>query len=641
MSRADLHGLLWDDAEYVSRRGATSRTLRYVAPPETGWRPPKDFPNLSGVKILGLDTETKDLELTERGPGAVRGAAHCVGFSVSSEDRAWYFPIRHEYEAQLGYNRDPQVALAWLADVLKEPRAIVGANLLYDLEVLRAEGIATPQGPLLDVQFAEPLLDEYRYSYSLDELARIHLGVGKTSEQLYEWSAAVHGGKADGSQRANIWRSPPSLVGPYAEADALLPLQILARQRELLRSESLESLFELECGLIPLLLDMRFRGVRIDVDKAQRTALWLREHAHASQALIPDVDVWSAASLERAFRKAGHAVQYTEAGNPSFTKGWLEDQTHDLARSVLDVRLYEKAANPFVESYLLNNVVKGRVHCQFHPLRSESYGTRWGRFSSSNPNLQNIPSRHKIIGPALRSLYIPEEDCKWVKADYSQVEYRGLVHYAIGKGAEALRDRYRNDPNTDFHNLAIEMTETITGIRLDRAPAKNLNFGLVYGMGEDKLTRSLGVSHDVGKRLYKAYFDALPSVKQTSTGATRLANRRGYIRTILGRRRRFKTDDDKGGRKGTHAALNACLQGTAADIIKTAMLACYKAGLFADDACGIPHLTVHDELDWSKRDTARSAAAFIEAKHVMETAIKLRVPLLVKMTEGTNWGDCE
>ncbi len=640
--RADLQGMFWDDAEYVSTRGVKSvAPIRYVEPPATNWKPPTEFPNLSGAKIIGLDTETKDLELLDRGPGSVRGAAHAVGFSIATEDhRAWYFPLRHEYEAQAGLNLDAGKCFAWLSEQLRVKRPIVGANLLYDLEVLRAEGVATPQGPLWDVQYAEPLIDEQRPSYSLDALGNIYFGRGKVTSDLYTWASQCFGGAADGSQRANIWRSPPSLVGPYAEADALLPLQILEKQRILLRGENLEAVFELECGLIPLLLDMRFRGVRIDVERAQTTAVWLREQARIAQEEIPGVNVWSAASIARAFTAAGIELQYTEAGNPSFTKEWLEAQTHPLASRVLDVRLYEKAANPFVESYLLNNMHNGRVHCQFHPLRGDRFGTVSGRMSSSNPNLQNIPSRHKVIGPLLRSLFIPEEGCRWVRADHSQIEYRSLVHFAVGQGAEQLRERYRNDPNTDFHNFAIELVDKITGILLDRTPAKNLGFGLVYSMGEYKLTRSLGVSPEIGKRLYDAYFEALPSVKTTNRAAMRLAQRRGYIRTITGRRRRFTKMVD-GERVGAHAALNACLQGTAADILKKGMLDCYRAGVFAEDACGIPHLTVHDELDWSDPCTPRSAQAFAEAKRLMEDCIKLRVPLLVKMSSGANWGEAK
>lgn len=628
--RFDNIGLWWQD--YPVHKESAARTVRVVEPPYTGWTPPRDFPNLSGAKVIGLDTETKDLELLSRGPGAVRGAAHAVGVSIAVEDRAWYFPLRHEYAGESALNQDPAPVFAWLSDVLGKPVPIVGANLLYDLEVLRAEGVPTPKGPLFDVQYAEPLIDENARSYSLDALARKYLDQGKVTSALYQWCADSFGGEASGKQRANIWRAPPSLVGPYAEADALLPLQILAKQRRVLHDEALTELFRLECELIPLLLEMRFRGVRIDVARAEETLRWLRTEAKRHQDILGPVDVWSSDSLALAFDKAGVTYSRTEKGTPSFTREWLEAQDHPLARNVLAVRQFEKAANPFVESYLLGGHHAGRVHCQFNPLRSDEYGTVSGRFSSSNPNLQNIPSRDKVLGPLLRGLFIPEAGCRWRRGDYSQIEYRLLVNDAVGSGAEELRERYRRDPTTDFHVMTQDLVLEIAAVQLDRKPAKNLNFGLVYGMGKDKLIRSLGVSPDLGERLYEAYFTAMPAVKRTYKSAERLASRRGYIKTLLGRRRRF-TDGE-----GAHKALNSRLQGGAADIMKKAMRDCYHAGVF--DATGIPHLTVHDELDWSDDGSPRAAEGFAEAERIMTTCVPLKVPLLLEMSSGQTWGDC-
>jgi DNA polymerase I-like protein with 3'-5' exonuclease and polymerase domains len=633
MSRFDNVGLWWADYPVESNRG-TRAYARTVEVPTTNWAPPKDFPNLTGAKVLGLDTETKDPELTTHGPGGVRGKGQMVGVSIATEDRAWYFPLRHEYFSQTALNMDSAKVFAWLNEQLARKVPVVGANLLYDLEWLRAEGVRRPAGDLYDVQYAEPLLDEEsRNGYSLDALGKKYLGAGKDTPLLYKWCADSFGGEPNESQRKNIYRTPPTLVGPYAEADALMPVQILALQRKQLALEGLTDLFKLECGLIPLLLEMRFRGVRVDLDKARQVAKWLREEAAKAQAELPGVDVWSGESIARAFDKAGHEYLRTEAGNPSFTRPWLEACEYPLAQAVLRVRQYEKAANPFVEAYILGNHHNGRIHCQFNPLRGDEYGTVSGRFSSSNPNLQNIPARDPVLGPLLRSLFIPEEGCRWVRGDYSQIEYRMLVHYAVGRGAESLRERYRNEPDLSFHRLTMAMVLDVTGITLGYKPAKNLNFGLVYGMGRDKLTRSLGVEPDLGARLYDAYFEALPSVKATYNSASRLATRRSYIRTLLGRRRRFTGDDP-----GVHKALNACLQGSAADVIKKAMLDCWTAGLFADDACGIPHLTVHDELDWSCAEGR--TAAFAAAKHIMETCVDVKVPLLLELSEGTNWGDC-
>lgn len=629
--RFDNVGMFWQD--YEQPKAHATQRVRLVPPPETGWTPPKDFPNLSGEKVIGFDTETKDLELLERGPGFVRNAAHIVGVSVATTERAWYFPLRHEYQAERSMNMDPERVFAWLRGVFETRVPIVGANLLYDLEATRAAGLPQPKGPLFDVQFAEPLLDENARSYALDVLASKYLGHGKDTSLLYQWCADSFGGPADDSQRKNIWRAPPSLVGPYAETDALAPLQILQMQRRKLHEEGLTDLFKIECGLIPLLLDMRFRGVRVDLKRAEETLSWLREEAARHQKELGAIDVWASESLARAFDEAGIEYPRTDAGNPSFRKEFLEALDHPLAQRIMAVRRCEKAANPFIESYILAGHHEGRVHCQFNPLRSDNYGTVTGRFSSSNPNLQNIPSRDKKLGPLLRGMFIPEDGCVWRRADQSQIEYRLLAHDLVGPGAEEIRERYRKDPTTDYHAVTVDMVHNVAHVTLDRTPAKNLNFGLVYGMGKDKLIRSLGVSADLGARLYEAYFEAMPSVKKTYKSAERLAKRRGYIKTLLGRRRRFTEDE------GAHKALNARLQGGAADVMKKGMHDCYHAGVF--EYTGTPHLTVHDELDWSDDQSPRAAEAFKEAEHILTTCVPLKVPLMLGVSTGANWGECK
>lgn len=633
--RFDRDGLWWvDPVQVKSGPGARAPIYRNIPPPDTGWVPHRDLPNLAGAAVLGLDTETHDEELSAgRGPGAVRGLTDLVGVSVAVPGKAWYFPLGHQYDPQQGSNRDAGPVLAWLQDTVNSCQSVVGANLMYDLEVLRVKGVRVPKHVALhDVQFAEPLIDETAYSYDLDVLAKQYVGQGKETDQLYQWIADSFGNIKE--PRRDIWRSPPSLVGPYAEADALLPLDILVKQKVKLEAEDLWDLYRMECGLIPMLLAMRFQGVPIDVARAEQAAVWLREQVAVAQAKVPGIDAWAQQTIAPAFDAAGIDYPRTAAGNASFPKLFLESvaEEHPLAQAILDIRLYDKAANPFVEQYLLANHLNGRIHCQFNPLRSRDYGTVSGRFSSSNPNLQNIPARHAVIAALLRGLFIPEPGCRWRKYDYSQIEYRGLAHYAVGRRADDLREQYNTNPKTDFHDNTIAMVQHYTDITLDRRPAKNINFGLTYGMGEDKLIRSLGVGQDLGRRLYAAYHQAMPMVKATYDSADRLARRRGYIKTILKRRRRFKNGE------GTHAALNALLQGTAADIIKKAMHDIWGSGVC--DFIEVPYLTVHDELDWNDPGTPQTDAAFKEVEHILENCVRLRVPLLVDKTIGANWGQC-
>lgn len=635
----------WDD---VPVAGPSARPLRFIPPPKTGWKPPKEFPNLKRATMLSIDTETKDPELTTKGPGGARGAGRIVGVSLATEDDAWYFPIRHEYAEEAHLNMDPEAVFRYLADLVgNTKREYVGANLIYDLEMLRAEGVRfDPRATFHDVQYAEPLLDEEAKSYSLNTLSEKYLDDEKDTGLLYRWCADAFGGKADKSQAANIWRAPPSLVGPYAEQDARLPLRILMKQGPRLEAEGLLDVYDMECGLIPMLLDMRFAGVRVDERAAARVLNELRKKSAAAARRIPEVDAWSAESIARAFDKEGVEYHRTSQGKPSFTKPWLTNCKHPIAKAILDVRKYDKAANPFVESYILESAVKGRVHGQFHPLRNDDNGAVSGRFSSSTPNLQNITSRDEELAPLIRGLFVPEEGYLWARTDYSQVEYRKLIHFMVEwrlTGAKELQRRYIKNPDTDFHQMCIDLVKEITAILLERKPAKNINFGLVYGMGKNKLIESLGVSEELGNKLYNAYFSAMPGVKEAIDYASNMANVEGHIVTIMGRRKRFgeieMNDFGQYERPHVHKALNSILQGSAADTMKKGMLECYRAGLlFCDEV--ITHLTVHDELDMSVKDNKRGREALKEIIHIQETAMPCNVPLLVDSSTGKNWGEC-
>jgi DNA polymerase I-like protein with 3'-5' exonuclease and polymerase domains len=635
----------WDEAPPPL---PSARPERFIPPPRTGWKPSRDFPNLTGAKILGIDTETFDPNLLTHGPGGVRGDGHIVGVSLATEDASWYFPVRHEFADEAKMNMDPGKVFPYLQSLVgKTERQYVGANIMYDLEWLRASGVQfSKKASFHDVQYAEPLLDEESGKYSLDALATKYLQRGKETSLLYQWSADSFGGKPDGTQRKNIWRSPPSLVGPYAEADAFLPLQILMHQGPRLEVDELLDVYDMERALIPMLLDMRLAGVRVDIDKARKVSRLLREKSAKASLLIPGIDAWSGDSIAEACKAAGIEYQRTATGKPSFTKEWLQACKHPMAKAILEVRKYDKAANPFVESYILNSAVKGRVYGQFHPLRSDENGTVSGRLSSSTPNLQNITGRDEELAPMLRGLFIPNEGSIWVRTDYSQIEYRKLVHFMVEwglKGADALQQRYVDDPDTDFHQMCIDLVKEITGIALDRKPAKTINFGLVYGMGKEKLIASLGVSEELGNKLYASYFKALPGVKSAIEFASGMATREGYVTTILGRRKRFgelyENDYGRMEREHTHKALNSILQGSAADAMKRGMLACYDAGLLFNDEI-VTHLTVHDELDMSMRNNKRARAMLKEIVHLQETAIKCHVPLIVDISEGKNWGEC-
>ena len=476
MSRFDSVGLWWEDFP-VEKTGRVE-VLRTPPPvPDTGWKIPNinELPDLSSATIIGLDTETKDPNLLTKGPGAVRGDGHIVGISVAvDENTGWYLPMRHEFQPEI--NLDPEVVLRWAKKNLTRPNQVkVGANLLYDLEFLAMEGVNVA-GPFWDVQVAEPLINENLRSYSLDNIARRRVGETKLDEELYKWSQHAYGGREGRPQAANIYRCPAVLVGPYAEADAWLPIRIMIEQKKLLAKESLSSLANLEMRLIPMLLAMRLGGVRVDVKGAERLSGQLENKEHDLQQKLNhlagfEVSVNNAGdSITRLFDNLGLEYPKTPKGNPSFTAPFLKNHSHQAAELITSVRNCQKMRGTFLESYILDNAVNGRVHGQFHQNKGDENGTVSGRFSSSNPNLQNIPSRDEVLAPLVRGLFIPEDGCGWRRYDWSQIEYRLLVHYALGESGDVARAMYRNQPDTDFQAFTQKLGLDLTGKDLGRKP---------------------------------------------------------------------------------------------------------------------------------------------------------------------------
>ncbi len=664
--RADSIGFFWQDLP--ARRG-DRRHARPLPPiPETGWRPPTEFPNLAAAKIISLDTETYDPYLVDqgkekaRGPGWSRESGHMVGFSIGVDGGKWYFPLRHEVEPE--YNLDPAQCLKWAAHVLGDERPKTGANLTYDVGWFRQEGV-TVGGPLYDVQFAEALLNSEAPNVALEILAGKYLGKGKTTDFLYEWCADAYGGQVNARQRKNIYRCSPRMIGPYGEDDADLPLQIIKKQWPELARLGLVDLFNMECSLINLLIEMRYVGCPVDVEYFERLREEFMGEIETFKGQIKhtvgfDVNTNSANHLSKAFDTLGLPYGRTAPsknypnGQPSFTADFLDTVDHPFADMVRQVKGREKLVGTFIESYILNSHVNSVVHGQFHPLRGDKNGTRSGRFSGSTPNLQNIPVRTEE-GRRIRKGFVALKGTVWRKFDYSQIEYRLLAHHAVGQGAEEIRQRYIADPRTDYHDMTRALIYVLTQLELERGPTKTINFGLIYGMSQREMARRLHLSPSAGADLFTKYHKAVPFAKETMDDCSNFAKRNGYIDTILGRRSLFEkwgpADFDADApalsmeaamrrygriqRAFTHRALNRKLQGGNADIIKTALVKCWKDGIFAET--GVPRLTVHDELDFI--DYGGRGAAFREMHHIMESCVKLRVPIICDLEIGPNWGD--
>lgn len=683
--RSDALGLFWQDLPAQRTTGSGSKIRTPPPVPETGWKPPVEFPRLENEPVIAIDLETYDPELLTHGPGWGRGVGHIVGVAVGVPSGGrWYFPIRHEMPdgSPAPENMPAETVLRWCARELTRPgQPKVGANLQYDVGWLAQEGVNVA-GPFIDVQYAEPLLNEHLFSYNLDTIAERHLGEHKVDEVLYDWLYRAYGGAKGRKQAANIYRAPVALAGPYAEGDVDLPLRIWMKQKQRLEQQGLMDLFTMECALIPILVQMRMKGSPINQDALDPTIDAMHsKHDDALKALRKmvgfEVDPNKKDTLVRAFDALGLDYPTTKKGHPSFTKEFLESHPHAIAQHIREVRRWEKYAQ-FAEAYRDKFNHNGIIHGSYHPLKGDDGGTVVGRFSSSDPNLTNIPSRDPEAKKLLRGLFLPWDGEQYRSRDYSQIQFRIMVHYAMGGGADEARAKYQRDPETDYHNMAQELIHEMTGRLLDRKPVKNINFGLAFTMGLDKLAAGLGQTPEETKELLDAYHAGMPWLKYTSDRISAKGQERGYIKGIGGRRHRFplwepkcwglkhfvRPSEDKEevirrveelvrnppkGVRGrlfpgvqrayTHLGLNRLAQDGEGTTIKRAMVACQEAGIY--DVTGVPLNTVHDEVNHSDPCTAQSAEAFAEMKHIMETTTKWKVPLLVGDEVGPNWAELE
>ena len=610
--------------------------------PPTEWVMPDGYPDLSYAREVAIDLETRDPNLTTLGSGWARKDGYIIGIAVAVDGDQWYFPIRHE----LGSNLDPKTTIRWLQEVCSKDRDYIFHNAPYDVGWLLAEGV-TIQGRIVDTMVVAPLLDENRFSYALNAIGRDYLQERKSEKELRE-AAEAFGINA----KSEMYKLPAAYVGAYAEQDAALTLRLWTHFKGLIIKEDIGDIFDLELKVLKTIIPMRQRGVCVDLEKAERIKVDLEQREKKLLDEIKKqsgiaVELWAAESVSKAFDALGLEYSKTEkTGAPSFTKGFLANHPHKVPQMIVQAREFNKARTTFVDT-ILKHQINGRIHAELHPLRSDDGGTVTGRFSYSNPNLQQIPARHGEIGPMIRSLFIPEQDALWGAFDYSSQEPRIVVHYSklMGfRGASDFAEQYNADARTDFHQMAADI------VGVPRKQAKDINLGLFYGMGSKKLAASLGLEFEDAKELFAQYHEKVPFVRELSDYAINRASQKGVIRTVLGRRCRFdKWEPNKYGswkpmtyqeayaehgpaikRAFTYKALNKLIQGSAADQTKAAMVALADEGI-------LPMIQVHDELDVSveSEDQAKKIT------EIMQDCVKLEVPSVVDAEFGPNWGEAK
>lgn len=600
--------------------------------PKSKWRPPAVLPELDSV--ISVDLETHDPNIKKSGPGYKRRDGKVVGVAIADKHHQIYLPFDHFG----GDNLDKQTILSYVKCAINKADEIIMANATYDLGWLETLSLSV-SCPVRDIQVAEALIDEEKFSYSLDSIAKKYLKKGKKEDGLQN-AADTYGINA----KSDMWKLPARHVGKYAEADARLTYDAYQHQIPILKEQGLWTVWELECELIPVLVYMSRMGVPVNLDAAEQLNNKLKIKESALLNEFRNLDIWSPQQLGKYCENLGLIVPRTEKGNYSVAKDFLSHCEHPQVKKIQEARSINRLRKVFIEDIILNQNHNGRIHADFRQTASDEGGTRSGRLSSSNPNMQQVPKRSDI-GKAIRQLYIAEQGSLWCKADYSSQEPRLQVHYALlGQFGKPL-------PGAEQAKLAFEQGEKLytffektTGLPYDTC--KMLCLGISYGMGMSKMAKTLGISDEFCKTTMRKFNKEAPFLKILFDNVMNKANTKGYIKTILGRRARFdfwtndfnntpvktygyaksKYPDGQLFRAFCSKALNRLIQGSAADQAKVAMVHAYKAGMDL-------RLPVHDEINAMVSDEQESN----KLKEIMEQAIPLKVPVVADIDLGGTW----
>lgn len=646
------------------RKGADPGTQPFgFALPATDWRPPKisELPSWQGVSRIGYDLETKDTDLETLGPGVRRPGNFIAGLSFAFEDGpSFYVPIRHEGGDNV---EDPEQALRYFRDQAKNyDGEIAGMNLGYEIDWSAQEGIEFPKvRRWRDIQNAAVLHDELHQSYKLANILE-RLGMPGKDETVLKAAARAYGYHP----KKDLWRMPARYSGAYGTADAARPLAALRKLEAALEDDGIWEAYELESRLLPVLIRMRRRGVRIDEDHLERVEQWsLAQEAEACREIhrltgrqLGIGECFSPAALAPILSQIGACFGKTETGRDSLDQEVLEG-CGEVGALLIRCRKMFKLRNTYT-SNIRDHTINGRLHTTLNQMARESdkksgvVGARWGRMSSSDPNLQNQPSRDEYA-TFFKKAFLPEEGTEWGSHDYRRQEPKLIVHYAIKHkctGWSELQQLYVENPNIDEHRMMAELTG------LERKHAKNIYMGLCYGEGEVKLCRECGfeieyvtrreaakrkgwkvfgdpdeivpVAGAQGRHVFDTFHSRAPFIGELTDKSSKFAKRNGYITLIDGRRCHFPLKKNGTGYDWTHKALNRVIQGGAAVQTKKAVIEADAAGHFLQ-------LVVHDDLTASVSGREESD----RIAKIMENVIALNVPSSVEYKTGPSWGELE
>ena len=510
---------------------------------------PEDL-DLKGIDTVAIDIETYDPNLKTKGSGAIKGNGFITGVAVATGKDTVYFPLHHSDVVKT----DDEKKEFWdqiNKKLLQNDKITkVFHNAIYDVCWLRVATGKMLKGRLVDTMIAASVIDENRFRYSLDALSKDILNDGKykydLQEKTFKWS--------NGMQKdpmSNMHKMPASIVEEYAKQDVNLTFRlwkifdkeldkVLYIKPENNAKKTCRNIFELETRLFPCLVDMKFKGVRIDVQKLEHFGKKLKYRRDNLLNIIKkhtkiSLQLWAANSIKELLhhQKIKNYEKTPKSGMPKLPKDYLKTHSNRFLRMVSKAREADKTVNTFIEG-LKGYVHNGRIHADINQIRSDQGGTVTGRFSMSNPNLQQIPAKG-YIGKKMREVFLPEEGHKWGSFDYSQQEPRIVVHYAVKHNlskTDELRDKFNSD-EADFHKIVAEMAH------IPRKQAKTINLGLFYGMGKGKLQQELNIDKVQAKKLFDTYHQKVPFVKELSDNLTQFAGNKKLVFTLEDRFCRF------------------------------------------------------------------------------------------------------
>ena len=628
--------------------------------PVSNWVPPSSFPDLSQAKRIAIDTETRDPGLQDRGSGAVRGEGYVVGFGVAADTGfKGYFPIAHE----LGGNLDPTLCRAWLREVTgRENCDYIFANAPYDLGWLRATGVEV-KGRVHDICVREALIEEEDPAgYSLDAIAWRRLGERKCEELLYEAAKAyapTDRKKDKLSIKADLWKFPARLVGPYGEADPHQTLRIFVEQEKEIKRQGLEKIVDLEQRLTRILFEMHWRGIRVDLPYAEKlNERWKKEEEDAYRVLGGFREIWSAEDCARYLRSQGLSV------GKSVDKHLLESLKHPSAQALRKAREIERTRSTYLEQNLIRKSINGRIHPEYVQIHSDEGGTRTGRLACKNPNAQQFPKRSTSFdAKAIRKCLLPEEGKLWAKLDYWSQEPTLQIHYALTlglRGAEEARAQFEKGIKLAKH------IANSSGGKLNYDQAKEVGLARSYGQQLKGMAKKMNLPENEAQIIQSDFDNIVPFIAKLAELTKAKAEDRGFIRTIGGRIRHFnlwckkkprphgvseveykKIMDEwakdnaprffEEARKHwgpnealerfcTYKAFNALCQGGGADMTKKALVDLYEAGMLAQ-------IQVHDEIGASVQD--EKEARWVQ--EIMNNVYKLALPIKTELDLGPSW----